>query len=48
MVLRHEEMKKIFENLGFKGFTLRRYDDSMEKLLSLFSYEDAPKGLFLV
>ena len=43
MVLSHEEMKKIFENLGFKRFVLRRFDDDMEKLLS-FAAEDNAKG----
>lgn len=43
MVLSHEEMKKIFENLGFRGFVLGRYDDNMEKLLS-FAAEHNAKG----
>ena len=43
MVLRHEEMKKIFENHGFSGFELRHYDDNMEKLLS-FAARDNAKG----
>lgn len=36
-------MKNIFENLGFRGFVLGRYDDNMEKLLS-FAAEDNAKG----
>ena len=43
MVLSHEEMKKVFEELGFTGFELRRYDDNMEKLLS-FATEHNAKG----
>lgn len=34
MVLGHDEMKKVFEDLGFEGFCLREYDMEMEGFLS--------------
>ena len=43
MVLSHDEMIKVFENLGFKGFCLREYDGKMEDFLS-YAAEDNAKA----
>ena len=43
MVLGHDEMKKVFEDLGFEGFCLREYDMEMEGLLS-YAAEDNAKA----
>ena len=42
MVLSHDEMIKVFEDLGFEGFYLREYDREMENFLS-YEAEDNTK-----
>ena len=34
MALSYDEMQKLFEQIGFKGFSMRAYDAEMEYLLS--------------
>ncbi len=41
MSLSYEEMHSIFENLGFKGFQMRKYDDEMFSFLSAYAEDNA-------
>ena len=34
MTLSYDEMQQLFEQMGFKGFSMRPYDAKMENLLS--------------
>ena len=34
MALSYDEMQQLFEQIGFKGFSMRPYDAEMEYLLS--------------
>ncbi len=41
MSLSYEEMHSIFENLGFKGFQMRKYDEELFSFLSAYVEDNA-------
>ena len=47
MALSYDEMQQLFEQMGFKGFSMRAYDAQMEYLISE-AMEDNAKALSLI
>ena len=43
MALSYDEMQQLFEQIGFKGFSMRPYDAEMEYLLSEAEEENNPE-----
>ena len=45
MALSYDEMQQLFEQIGFKGFSMRAYDADMEYLISE-AMEDNAKAVY--